>query len=158
MISPSILAADERNDERVPHVRDGSNSEVELAKADFRLSLHSRHPLAPRTRQLGLTDRHRGGLSSPASQPTASDLKGSTTTEILAVRPQVAHSNVRSSNPRSPGEIRAKAIRCLHTGHIGRSLVKPTIYILGLIMTLSGTGISIHLTLARFFLHRVLVD
>jgi hypothetical protein len=29
---------------------------------------------------------------------------------------------LRSSNPRVPGEIRAEAILCLHTGHIGRSL------------------------------------
>jgi hypothetical protein len=34
---------------------------------------------------------------------------------------------VRSSNPRSPGEMRAKAIRRLHTGHIGRSLVEAII-------------------------------
>jgi hypothetical protein len=40
------------------------------------------------------------------------------------VRSQVEHSKVRSSNPRSPGEIRAKAIRSLHTGHIGRSLME----------------------------------
>lgn len=48
--------------------------------------------------------------------------------EILSVRPQVAHSNVRSSDPRSPGEIRANAIRCLHARHIGRSLVELTIF------------------------------
>jgi hypothetical protein len=34
---------------------------------------------------------------------------------------------VRSSNPRGPGEMRANAIRCLHTGHIGRSLVEAVI-------------------------------
>jgi hypothetical protein len=31
---------------------------------------------------------------------------------------------VRSSNPRSPGETRPKAILCLHTGHIGRSAIE----------------------------------
>jgi hypothetical protein len=39
----------------------------------------------------------------------------------------VEHSNVRSSNPRVPGEIRASAILCLHTGHIGRSLIASPI-------------------------------
>jgi hypothetical protein len=34
---------------------------------------------------------------------------------------------VRSSNPRGPGEMRANPIRCLHTGHIGRSLVERAI-------------------------------
>lgn len=47
--------------------------------------------------------------------------------ESFSVRPQVEHSKVRSSNPRSPGEIRAKAIRCLQTGHIGRSLLEAAI-------------------------------
>jgi hypothetical protein len=35
----------------------------------------------------------------------------------------VPHSKVRSSNPRSPGEIRASAILCLQVGHIGRSTI-----------------------------------
>ncbi len=52
---------------------------------------------------------------------------GSTATLIFSVGSQVEHSNVRSSNPRVPGEIRAKAILCLHTGHIGRSLTKSPI-------------------------------
>jgi hypothetical protein len=65
--------------------------------------------------------RQRGGRSSPASQPTASDFIGSTAKAIFSVRPHVEHSKVRSSEPRSPAEIRAKAILCLHTGHIGRS-------------------------------------
>jgi hypothetical protein len=52
---------------------------------------------------------------------------GSTATLIFSVRSQVEHSNVRSSNPRVPGEIRAKAILCLQTGHIGRSLIKSPI-------------------------------
>lgn len=66
----------------------------------------------------------RGGRNSLASQPTASVCMGSTATEIFSMRSQVEHSNVRSSNPRVPGEIRAKAILCLHAGHIGRSLIK----------------------------------
>jgi hypothetical protein len=43
------------------------------------------------------------------------------------VRSQVEHSKVRSSNPRVAGEIRASAILCLHTGHIGRSLTNSPI-------------------------------
>ena len=65
----------------------------------------------------------RGGLSSPASQPTASVFMGSTDIETCSVRSQVEHSNVRTSKPRSPGAIRASAIRCLHAGHIGRSFI-----------------------------------
>lgn len=73
---------------------------------------------------LASNDRQRGGRSSLASQPTASVCMGSTATLILSVRSQVEHSNVRSSKPRVPGEVRAKAILCLHVGHIGRSLIK----------------------------------
>lgn len=51
----------------------------------------------------------------------ASVFMGSTGTEIVSVRSQVEHSNVRFSKPRWPGEIRAKAILCLHAGHIGLS-------------------------------------
>jgi hypothetical protein len=40
---------------------------------------------------------------------------------IFSMRWQVRHSNVRCSNPRSPGEIRANPILCLQVGHIGRS-------------------------------------
>lgn len=43
------------------------------------------------------------------------------------MRSQVEHSKVRSSNPRSRGEMRASAIRCLHTRHMGRSLVEAAI-------------------------------
>jgi hypothetical protein len=64
-----------------------------------------------------------GGFSSPASQPTASVLKGSMGKETSSVRWQVLHSKVRRSNPRSPGEIRARPILCLQVGHIGRSTV-----------------------------------
>jgi hypothetical protein len=67
----------------------------------------------------------RGGLNSPASQPTASVFVGSLDIEICSVRPQVEHSNVRISKPLSPGAIRASAIRCLHAGHIGLSFVSP---------------------------------
>lgn len=63
---------------------------------------------------------YRGGFNSPASQPTASVFIGSTVKDITSVRSQAEHSNVRSSNPRSPRETRANAIRCLHTGHMGR--------------------------------------
>lgn len=55
----------------------------------------------------------RGGLNSPASQPTASVFMGSLDIEICSVRPQVEHSNVRISKPLSPGAIRASAIRRL---------------------------------------------
>jgi hypothetical protein len=65
-----------------------------------------------------------GGFSSPASQPTASVLKGSIGNETSSVRWQVLHSKVRRSNPRWPGEIRAKPILCLQVGHIGRSTVE----------------------------------
>ncbi len=68
-----------------------------------------------------------GGFSSPASQPTASVCIGSTAKRTISVRSQVEHSKVRSSNPRGPGEMRANAIRCLHTGHIGHSLVEAAI-------------------------------
>lgn len=44
--------------------------------------------------------------------------------ETCSVRSQVEHSNVRTSKPRKPAEMRASAIRCLHVGRIGRSL-KP---------------------------------
>jgi hypothetical protein len=37
---------------------------------------------------------------------------------------QVVHSNVRTSTPRSPGEMRANPILCLQVGHIGRSVVE----------------------------------
>src|SRR5438552_18679926 len=41
--------------------------------------------------------------------------------EIFSMRWQVRHSKVRSSKPRSPGEIRASPIPCLQVRHIGRS-------------------------------------
>jgi len=68
--------------------------------------------------------RQFGGFSSPASQPTASVFKGSIGNETSSVRWQVLHSKVRRSNPRSPGEIRARPILCLQVGHIGRSTVE----------------------------------
>ena len=37
------------------------------------------------------------------------------------MRWQVRHSKVRSSKPRSPGEMRANPILCLQVRHIGRS-------------------------------------
>jgi len=63
----------------------------------------------------------RGGLSSLASQPTASVFSGSMAMETFSMRWQVRHSKVRSSKPRLPGEIRANPILCLQVGHIGRS-------------------------------------
>ncbi|WP_245270110.1 hypothetical protein [Nitrobacter hamburgensis] len=69
----------------------------------------------------GRASSQRGRRSSPASQPTASLFMGSTGIETFSVRSQVEHSKVRSSNPRSPKEMRANIILCLHTGHIGRS-------------------------------------
>jgi hypothetical protein len=83
------------------------------------------YPALHRTLSVGIVQL--GGRSSPASQPTASVFMGSMGTAILSVRSQVEHSNVRSSNPRVPGEIRASAILCLHTGHIGRSLIASPI-------------------------------
>jgi hypothetical protein len=75
-------------------------------------------------RRLRRRDRQRGGRSSLASQPMASVFMGSTATETFSMRWQVEHLNVRASNPRVPAEVRAKAILCLHTGHIGRSLIQ----------------------------------
>jgi hypothetical protein len=51
--------------------------------------------------------------------------------EIFSIRWQVPHSKVRSSKPRSPGEIRANPILCLQVRHIGRSImddirIRPT--------------------------------
>jgi hypothetical protein len=66
----------------------------------------------------------RGGLSSPASQPMASVLRGSTGKQMMSVRWQVLHSKVRCSSPRSPGEILASPILCLQEGHIGRSTME----------------------------------
>jgi hypothetical protein len=60
-----------------------------------------------------------------ANQPKASVFMGSTAIEIFSVRSQVEHSNVRVSNPRRPAEMRASAISCLQTGHIGRSFGEP---------------------------------
>ena len=40
------------------------------------------------------------------------------------MRRQVRHSKVRSSKPRSPGEIRASPILCLQVGQDGRSVIE----------------------------------
>jgi hypothetical protein len=77
---------------------------------------------------INCTQAHRGGYNSPASQPTASVFIGSTANDAVSVRSQVEHSNLRVSNPDLPGEMRANAIRCLHTGHIGRSLIQAVIH------------------------------
>jgi hypothetical protein len=47
--------------------------------------------------------------------------------ETFWIRWQVLHSKVRSSKPRSPGEIRANPILCLQVGHDGRSALKMLI-------------------------------
>jgi tetratricopeptide (TPR) repeat protein len=49
--------------------------------------------------------------------------------ETSSVRWQVLHSKVRRSNPRSPGEIRARPILCLQVGHIGRSTIEDELRI-----------------------------
>lgn len=56
----------------------------------------------------------------PASRPHLSSLGPRRKTPLQCVR----RSSIRrcSSNPRLPGEMRANAIRCLQTGHIGRSV------------------------------------
>ena len=84
-------------------------------------------PQAPSLTHRAATELYRGGFNSPASQPTASVFIGSTGKNATSVHPQVEHSKVRSSIPLWPGEMRANAIRCLHTGHIGRSLVEAVI-------------------------------
>jgi hypothetical protein len=49
--------------------------------------------------------------------------------ETFSMRWQVAHSNVRTSTPRSPAEIRANPILCLQAGHIGRSTMEQELRI-----------------------------
>jgi hypothetical protein len=65
-----------------------------------------------------------GRFNSLASQPRASVFIGSTGKETFSTRWQVEHSNVRSSKPRFPGEIRANPNLCLQVGHIGRTIVE----------------------------------
>jgi len=45
------------------------------------------------------------------------------------MRWQVPHSNVRSSKPRLPGDIRTNPILCLQVGHIGRSIMEDKLRI-----------------------------
>ena len=52
---------------------------------------------------------------------------GSMGKETFWIRWQVLHSKVRSSKPRSPGEIRANPILCLQVGHDGRSAMEMLI-------------------------------
>jgi hypothetical protein len=70
--------------------------------------------------------RYRGGLSSPASQPTASVFIGSTGKETFVIIWQVLHTKVRNSKPRLPAEIWAKPILCLHVKHHGRAVIRIT--------------------------------
>jgi hypothetical protein len=56
------------------------------------------------------------------------------------MRKQVRHSNVRSSKPRRPGEIRPNPILCLQTGHIGRSATPAE---LGITCSLNSTTIPL---------------
>ena len=62
-------------------------------------------------------------LNSLASQPTASVFLGSTGKEGFSTRWRVEHSNVRSSRPRFPGEIRANPNLCLQVGHIRPNII-----------------------------------
>jgi hypothetical protein len=45
------------------------------------------------------------------------------------MRWQVPHSNVRSSKPRAPEDIRTNPILCLQVGHIGRSAMEDKLRI-----------------------------
>ena len=101
----------------------GSRRFTGLGKPDSQ-PRYRRSPRSHHWRASAAGLRQRGGRSSLASQPTAWVCMGSMETLILSVRSQVEHSNVRSSKPRVPGEMRAKAILCLHEGHIGRSLIR----------------------------------
>jgi hypothetical protein len=49
--------------------------------------------------------------------------------ETFSMRWQVLHSKVRSSKPRSPGELRTNAMPCLQLGQDGRSRMKDEIRI-----------------------------
>lgn len=80
--------------------------------------------LVDRDRSTALPVHYWGGFNSLTSQPTASIFMGSTGKESFSTRWQVQHSNVRSSKPRFPGEIRAKPNLCLQVGHIGRTIVE----------------------------------
>src|SRR6266516_6973378 len=64
-----------------------------------------------------LSDFYFGGCSSPRNQPTASDFIGSS--DGMAICSTCSHSeqsNVRSSNPVGPGEVRASFMRARHFG------------------------------------------
>src|SRR5947209_8578056 len=65
----------------------------------------------------------RRGLSSPATQPTASVRIGSTARASVSMWSQVEHSNVRRWNPYVPAVMRFTFNGCLHFGHCGRSIV-----------------------------------
>jgi hypothetical protein len=61
-----------------------------------------------------------GGCSSPANQPTASDFMGSNAITICSTWPHLEQSNVRSSNPVGPGELRTSIMRARHFGQRSR--------------------------------------
>jgi hypothetical protein len=52
-----------------------------------------------------------GVVSSPASQRTAFDLKGSDATTLVSARSHLGHSNNLCSKPIGPGETRSSIIR-----------------------------------------------
>ena len=63
-----------------------------------------------------------GVLSSPASQPTAFDLKGSDAMTLISTRSHLGHSNSRCSKPIGPGETRSSIIRVWQWRQRGRSI------------------------------------
>src|SRR6478672_2082060 len=62
-----------------------------------------------------LSDFYFGGCSSPRNQPTALDFIGSSDgTAICSTRSHSEQSNLLSSNPVGPGEVRASFMRARH--------------------------------------------
>jgi len=61
-----------------------------------------------------------GGCNSPTSQPTSPDLIGSDAIAIFSTWLQLEQSNVRSSNPVGPGEMRESIMRVWHFGQRSR--------------------------------------
>jgi hypothetical protein len=61
-----------------------------------------------------------GGCNSLTSQPTSPDFIGSDAIAIFSTRLHLEQSNVRSSNPVGPGEMRASVMRVWHFGQRSR--------------------------------------
>lgn len=70
--------------------------------------------------------------SSPDSQPTALDLRGSQGITLLSVSPHFRHSKVRRSKPSGPADTFAVIIRVLHLRQRGRAIGKS-----------SGSGLTV---------------